>query len=159
MNYGLSDKVRERARLGYVKPAMESGKLNFSIAVKDLQRELESDGFPPNHTRQVCKALASGKFLSENNLKIEKIDGPPSKTSTTVVVHYRISPSVAGSAASKVQTEGTENRTGALQETPEEWAHRLTGKICGLLKDELAAYGGGEAFIRWVRGYDEEDVA
>jgi hypothetical protein len=28
----------------------------------------------------------------------------------------------------------------------------------GLLKDELAEYGGGEAFLRWVRGYDEEEA-
>jgi len=33
----------------------------------------------------------------------------------------------------------------------------VTGKLAGLLKDELAEYGGGDAFIRWVRGYDEGD--
>lgn len=43
------------------------------------------------------------------------------------------------------------------EETPEEWAHRMTSKLRGLLKEELAEYGGGEAFLRWVRGYDEED--
>jgi hypothetical protein len=47
----------------------------------------------------------------------------------------------------------------ATEETPEEWAHRLTAQISGLLKEELAEYGGGEAFLRWVRGYDEEDAA
>jgi hypothetical protein len=26
------------------------------------------------------------------------------------------------------------------------------------LKEELAEYGGGEAFLRWVRGYDEEEA-
>jgi hypothetical protein len=44
------------------------------------------------------------------------------------------------------------------QETPEQWAHRLTGRISGILKEELGEYGGGEAFLRWVRGYDEEDA-
>lgn len=42
------------------------------------------------------------------------------------------------------------------EETPEEWAHRLTGKLFGLLKEELAEYGGGEAFLRWVRSEDED---
>ena len=27
----------------------------------------------------------------------------------------------------------------------------------GLLKDEIAEYGGTEGYIRWVRGYDEEE--
>jgi hypothetical protein len=44
-------------------------------------------------------------------------------------------------------------------ETPEAKALRLTEKLRGLLKEELAEYGGGEAFLRWVRGYDEEDAA
>jgi len=46
-------------------------------------------------------------------------------------------------------------------ETPEEWAHRMTGKLCGLLKDEIAAFGGGDAFLRWVRSDhcdDHEDT-
>jgi hypothetical protein len=34
----------------------------------------------------------------------------------------------------------------------------LTGKLFGLLKDELAAYGGGEAFLKWVRSEDDEEV-
>ena len=45
-----------------------------------------------------------------------------------------------------------------VEESPEARAKRLVGKLRGLLKDELAEYGGGEAFIRWVRGYDEEDA-
>jgi hypothetical protein len=42
------------------------------------------------------------------------------------------------------------------EETPEAWAHRLTGKLYGLLKEEMAACGGGEAFLRWVRSEDED---
>jgi hypothetical protein len=26
------------------------------------------------------------------------------------------------------------------------------------MKNEIAALGGGEAYLRWVRGYDEEDA-
>ena len=157
MNYGLSERVRAHAKLRYIQQALESGRSRFSIAVKELQKELESEGFPPNHTRQVCKALTSNKLLRENNLTIDGVDGPPSKTSTTVVVHYRLS---SADSPSKSLSGGPAISQGAApQETPEEWASRLTGKICGILKDELAEYGGGDAFIRWVRGYDEEDAA
>jgi hypothetical protein len=41
------------------------------------------------------------------------------------------------------------------EETSVEWAERVTAKMSGLLKEEMTAYGGGDAFIRWVRGYDE----
>ena len=76
--------------------------------------------------------------------------------SPTVVVRYR----VARPAAEKSEVKKLpENARGeASEETPEEWAHRLTGKLRGLLKEELAECGGGEAFLRWVRGYDEEDA-
>jgi hypothetical protein len=157
MNYGLSDQVRARARAVYVRPAASQGRRVFSIPVKELLRDLESSGFPTNHARQVCTALTGGKFLRENDVRIESVDGPPSKTSTTVVVHYKFAPSE--SSLSKV-SDGTESireeSSESLKETPEEWAHRLTGKISGILKEELSEFGGGEAFIRWVRGYDEE---
>lgn len=43
-------------------------------------------------------------------------------------------------------------------ETPSQRAFRLTERVRGLLKDEIAAFGGTEAFMRWVRS-DEEDAA
>ena len=155
MNYGLSDQVRAYAKTGYVRPASSRGRRSFSIPVKELLRDLETRGFPSNHARQVCTALTSGKFLRENSIQIEAIDGPPSKNSTTVVVHYRFasSESSPNEAASAPVGGGASHSN----ETPEEWAHRVTGKLSGLMKDEIAAMGGGEAFLRWVRGYDEED--
>jgi len=41
-------------------------------------------------------------------------------------------------------------------EEPEAWALRLTEKLRGLMKEEFAAFGGGEAFLRWVRSEDED---
>ena len=157
MNQGLSDQVRVLARTKYVHPALLAGKQRFSIPVKELLQELESDGFPGRNPPQVCSALQTSKFLRENGLEIEGVDGPPSKMSTTVVVRYRVADPSRGQAAPR---EGIEDQQADLSsETPEEWAHRLTGKISGILKDELAEYGGGEAFLRWVRGYDEEEEA
>jgi hypothetical protein len=43
-------------------------------------------------------------------------------------------------------------------ESSEAWALRLTEKLRGLLKEKLAEYGGGEAFLRWVRSGDEDDA-
>jgi hypothetical protein len=43
-------------------------------------------------------------------------------------------------------------------ETPEEWAARMTGKIRGLMKEEIAAHGGAEGYMRWVRSDPEEPV-
>jgi hypothetical protein len=58
-----------------------------------------------------------------------------------------------------ITQENSPNRDGIdpADETPSERAFRLTEKLRGLLKEELAEYGGGEAFLRWVRGYDEEE--
>ena len=156
MNMGLSDQVRAVAQERYVKPAILAGKLSFSIRVRDLLAALQGTGFPPGHTPQICSALQTAKFLRENGLEIESVDGPPSKVSPTVVVRYRVAKS-AGQFAAK--EESAEKAAQRMEETPEERAFRLTEKLRGLLKEELAEYGGGEAFLRWVRGYDEEDAA
>lgn len=153
MNVGLSDRIRSLAQEKYVRPALRQGKSSFSIRVRDLLNDLQSEGFPGGHTPQICSALQTAKFLRENGLQIEEIEGPPSKMSPTVVVRYRTaesdSPKRQEIASPSVSTE----------ESPEARALRLGGKLRGLLKDELEKYGGGEAFIRWVRGHDEEDAA
>lgn len=155
MNYGLSDQVRSVASEKYVLPAIRAGKSEFSVAVRDLMRHLEPLGFPARNWPQVCTAIQAEKFLRAHGLVIEGVDGPPKKLSTTVVVRYR----VANPGANPGSTEPEAKLEQAIAvETPEEWAHRVTGKLCGLMKDEIAAMGGGEAFLRWVRGYDEEDA-
>lgn len=156
MNLGLSDKIRDLAQTKYVNPAVQAGKRQFSIRVRDVLGDLQSEGFSGGHTPQICSALRTSKFLRENGLEIEDIEGPPSKMSPTVVVRYRIANRSARENPSGMPAEEN-SLDAAREETPEEWAHRVTGKIRGLLKEELKEYGGGEAFIRWVRGYDEEE--
>ena len=156
MNYGLSDQVRDRAKARYVAPAILAGMKQFPIAIKSLMKELEAEGFPKNHARQFCTALTSDKFLRANGLEIEGIDGPPSKESTTVVVRYRVAePGVKEETREHMPDGGGID---SKDETSSERAYRLTEKLRGLLKEELAEYGGGEAFLRWVRGYDEEEA-
>jgi hypothetical protein len=153
MANGSSELVRDVAVDKYVRPAVLAGRASFSIAVKDIMNDLESQGFPRSNYPQICTSLKTQKFLRENSLKIEKIEGPPSGLSTTVVIHYR----VAEPAPTKPSTDD-------LNSTPKEdsaaRAKRLVDGIFGLLKEELAEYGGGEAFLRWVRSDDDpEDEA
>jgi hypothetical protein len=149
--HGLSDQVRSVARTNYVEPAIRAGKKQFPVAVRDLMMDLRDQGFPPKNWPQICNALQTPKFLRENCLEIEGVDGPPSKMSSTVVVRYRVAGVTQPKPPSSVEASGPED------ESHEERTHRLVERLRGKLKDEIAAFGGGEALIRWVRGYDEEE--
>lgn len=153
MSIGLSDRIRAFAKAKYVYPAVRDGKSRFSIRVRDVNNDLKAEGFPPRHTPQICDALTGRKFLRENGIEIEKVEGPPSGQSPTVVVHYRVGASSqlrSTADAASIQEEA------AQQEDPSTRAMRLTEKLRGLLKEELAEYGGGEAFLKWVRSEDED---
>jgi len=148
---GLSDQVRSVARAKYVEPAIRAGKTQFPVAVRDLMEDLRGQGFPDKNWPQICTALKTSKFLTENGLEIEGVDGPPSKMSTTVVFRYRVAD------ATRLRKPLIAESAGLRAESPEEWAHRMTERLRGKLKDEIAAFGGSEALVRWVRGYDEEE--
>jgi hypothetical protein len=156
MRHGLSDQVRALAMERYIEPAKRAGKMQFAIAVRDLMQELRPQGFPADNWRQVCTAIRAEKFLRSSGLEIESVDGPPSKSSPTVVVRYRVA--IPGAPIEPAEMPSSTRQSDNNEETPEERAHRLTGKIFGLLKDELAEYGGGEAFLRWIRSDDDEAV-
>jgi hypothetical protein len=158
MKHGdLSQKIRDRATQSFIRPAVEQGREQFSIKVKDLMNELEAEGFPRDHQAQFCSAVQTKNFLLEHGLEIERIEGPASKKSTTVVFHYRFK---------RRHHSGPINSNPQLPkpiaadplETSAERAKRLTGKLRGLLKNELAEYGGAEGFIRWIRSDEEHQV-
>lgn len=154
MNLGLSDRIRELARNKYVNPAILAGHGEFPIRVRDVWGDLQAEGFPRGNTPQICSALQTAKFLRENGLEITRVDGPPKKVSPTVVVWYRVATPGVQREGGNIPSEG--GRGKPAEETPEEWAFRLTEKLRGLLKEELAEYGGGEAFLRWVRSEDKD---
>jgi hypothetical protein len=154
MNQGLSDQVRTVAQAKYVRPAINSGKKQFSIPVRDLRGDLRAQGFPGRHTPQICSALQTSKFLRENGLEIEGVDGPPSKMSSNVVVRYRVAN--FGALSGKAEHPRGAGEMEPEAEDPSARAFRLTEKLRGLLKEELAEYGGGEAFLRWIRSEDED---
>ena len=154
---GLSKKIRNLAEARYVYPAVRSGKQQFSIRVRDVLNDLEGEGFGnAGRTPQVCSALQTKKFLSANGLEIEAVDGPPKKQSPTVVVHYRVRGNSPNCSDTRQLLDSSV--VPVLAESPSERAFRLTEKLRGLLKEEMAAFGGGDGFRRWVRGYDEEDA-
>jgi hypothetical protein len=155
---GSSDLVRTVAAEKYVQPAILAGKTQFSVAVKDLMKDLRGKGFPAGNYPQVCTALRTGKFLKENGLEIEGIDGPPSGLSTTVVVRYRVANSNPHRVQSVPSSPAAESNQ-QPEELPVARAHRLFEGLRGLLKEELAEYGGGEAFIRWMRSEEDEQAA
>jgi len=150
--FKLSDQVRSIARDRYVMPALKAGKVSFSIRVRNMLDDLVPLGFPSNNTPQVCNALRSDKFLRDNGLEITSVDGPPSKQSTTVVVHYRTADRLSGQRGRVAGRDDSANQA----EDPQARAMRLTAALRGLLKEELKEYGGAEAFVRWIRSDDGE---
>lgn len=152
MAVGISEKIRALARTKYVDRALASGRVEFSIRVRDLIGDLKSQGLGGGHTPQICSALKTAKFLRENGLEIIKVEGPQSKMSPTVVFSYRLAKPDGHSAVGSDSTE----RGWQTQEDPGERARRVAGKLRGVLKQELAEYGGGEAFLRWIRSEGED---
>jgi hypothetical protein len=149
MAYGDdSERIRKRAWEKYISPQIQRGVRQVVLPIKPLMKELESEGFPPNHPRQFCKALQKKSFLVEKGLVLRQIEGPPSGTSTTVILHFDIQ---GNPAPPKCPTSD-------VAETPSQRAFRLTERVRGLLKEEIAAFGGTDAFMRWVRS-DDEDAA
>lgn len=146
MTIKLADQVRSVAIQKYVQPAKRAGSAEFSIAVKDLLRDLEPTNFPPNYTPLVCNSIKTKGFQRENNLEITRVEGPKSQTGTRVVVHYR----VLGRGH-----QGPDER-GLPDESAQDRAKRLVQRLRGLLRNEIKVQGGSQAFVRWVRSDDED---
>ena len=151
MDLSLANQVRAMALLKYVQPAKKAGEAEFSIAVKDLLKDLERIDFPLNYTPLVCNSIKTKGFQRENHLEITRIDGPKSQTGTRVVVHYRVLDQGSGVADASVRRD-------EQFESPQHRAQRLTEGLRGLLRREIAEQGGAAAFVRWVRS-DDEDAA
>ena len=150
MAFKQSDRVREIIMEKYVRPARSNGSKTLTIRARDVLKEAEATGnFPRGRTPLVCNVLQSNKLLSEAGLELESAEGPPSMQSRTVVVHYKVLTPRVGDAPATEKP---------VLETPSQRAFRLTERVRGLLKDEIAAFGGTEAFMHWVRS-DEEDAA
>jgi hypothetical protein len=140
---GWSDRVRNIARQEYVEPARGTREL-VRIPFGEFKAKLVKLGFPQSHANQVATPLETDKFWKPLGLELCSPKGQARTVDS--VLEFRF----------VVQERSQEPRR---EETPAEKAYRLTEKLRGLLKDEIAAYGGTEAFIRWVRSDSDEDGA
>lgn len=158
MKFRQSDRVRGIVQERYVQPAIAAGNTRLSIRVRDVLKDAEATpDFPRGRTPMVCSVLQSHKFLNETGLEIESIEGPPSRQSRTVVVHYKVAKHMGAADRSPAVQQGPV--TERVVEEPAAKAKRLTDKLRGLLKAELAEYGGAEGFLQWIRSDDEQGVA
>ncbi len=139
----LATDIRKIAEEEFVRPARTAGISQFRIPVRELMNKAKKLGISiEQRTPAFCAAIRTRSFLRDNELEITDQLGPASMKSTTLVIHYRI------------HRVGELRRTSKV-ETPAERALRLTEKLRGLMKEEIAAHGGAEGYLRWVRGEDE----
>lgn len=111
----------------YVEPARRRNEMTVRIVAGEVQKAAGLS----NRVSLVCQALKSHKFLNENRLRLEKLDGPPSGMSTTVTFTYRL---MDGETQSPVE--------------PAAWPFL---RLRGIGKEVFQSLGGGEAFIRKER--------
>ena len=136
---GWSDRVREFAHQEYVTPARGHAAL-VRIPIGDLKPKLVAMGFPGRNANQVVSPLESEKFWKP--LGLELCSPKNQSRSKETVLEFRF-------------TENVRDE----REMAKARALAAFDRIRGLRKDEIAAYGGAEAFIRWVRDGDDEENA
>ena len=73
------------------------------------------------------------------------------------MVPYRVNSKGKNPSLDSADVEAASTDEAGTPEDSAAWAKRVTGKLAGLLKDEMAAYGGGDAFMKWVRSDGEDD--
>ena len=138
---GWSDKVRQFARQEYVEPARGRNE-SIQIRFGDLKTKLLRVGFPQGHANQVVSPLESSKFWKP--LGLEMCSQKGQSRTVDSVLEFRFIDAVKGPTA--------------IEESPGKKARRLTNELRGLFKDEIAAHGGAEGFLRWVRS-DQDDAS
>lgn len=127
-NYGATDKVRRTAAERYIAPARQRSEKTVKIHSGTFGKFLvQNKVLPPNRFPIICNALKSDKFLQENHLILEEIQGPPSGRSSTVTYVYRLEP-----------------KPRAQQVTGNEGS--LFMRVRGVLKKSYKKLGGAESF-------------
>ncbi|MGO9009636.1 MAG: hypothetical protein ACLQPN_05995 [Bryobacteraceae bacterium] len=120
-----ADRIRQYLKQRYVDTARIQGVTVVRIVAGAIHKELGLRNRVPN----VCQVLGSPKFLNENQLVLEKFEGPPSGLGTTATFTYRLMAN-SGPAPEK---------------------ESLLLRLRGIAKETFAKLGGGEKFIRGER--------
>ena len=105
---------------------------------------------PDGRTPAFCTSIQTDAFLERHGLQIEKVDGPRSKLSTTVVVHYR---RIGAGGDAGPEASGVESEEGRVERM-----RQLADSLSGLLRDEIEARGGVDGFMRWVRSDEDGET-
>jgi hypothetical protein len=129
-----SDEVIQYAVRSYVEPAAKAGSKVIRIRAGDVHKALRLN----NRVPSVCQALASKRFLDQNNLVLLDRQGPPSGLSTTTVFTYRLE-----GTGNPSQPSGNNLATGGKP--------GLLLSLRGAGKELFARLGGGDAFLKEER--------
>jgi len=129
-----AQQIRDYVRREYIEPARRSKLRTVRVVAGDVHKAVRLH----NRVPLVCQALRGRKFLEENRMILEKLEGPQSGLSTTVAFTYRLMDADAG-------------RLDASEEFP-------FVRLRGIAKEVFRQLGGGEQFIRNERAhfYGEE---
>jgi hypothetical protein len=114
------------------------------IKFGDLKEKMLKLGFPAQNANQIASPLESRKFWEPLGLEMCTPRGQSRRVNT--VFEFRFID----------EAEGSDDRS---QESAQQRAFRLTEKLRGLMKDEIAAHGGTEGYMHWVRSDEDEDAA
>lgn len=137
-NYGSTDKVRRTAAEQYIAPARRRRETIVKIHSGTFGKFLvQNNILPPNRFPIICNALKSGKFLKENHLVLEDIQGPPSGRSSTVTFVYKVE--------AEPSTPQNNPRTQVADSSSSFMGLR------GILKTTYKQLGGAEKFHRSER--------
>jgi hypothetical protein len=90
-----ADLVREYSARHYVNPARVRGDAVVRIVAGDVHKAIHLS----NRVPLVCQALSSRKFMEENDLVLEKLEGPPSGLGTKATFIYRFTKGGSAGAA------------------------------------------------------------
>ena len=141
--YGSTDQVRNFASRQYVEPARLRGEKTVSIHSGEVNRTLVAKNvLLPNRFPIICNALKSRKFLQDNRMVLEKVQGPASGQSSTVTFIYRLD-----DVSSK-----------SLKASARQVVSRFTA-MRGALRQTYKSLGGAESFHKKERAaWNEERV-
>jgi hypothetical protein len=141
MKTGWSERVRDVAIRDYVQPARKS-RSRVRIKFGDLKEKMLKLGFPAQNANQIASPLESRKFWEPLGLEMCTPRGQSRRVNT--VFEFRF-------------IDEAERPDKGPQESAQQRAFRLTERLRGLMKDEIAAHGGTEGYMRWVRSDEDED--
>jgi hypothetical protein len=128
----LHEQIRGIAERDFIKHSRAAGKSEFVIAVRDLMAKAQAAGLSTSgRTPAFCKAIQTIDFLEDNGLELSSIEGPPSKQSTTVVVHYRFR-NLPNSSARLAEPSPVASSEDPLM--------RLRGVLKGAMREGAAAF-------------------